>query len=130
MIILNNFQDKVGVSQKERSSIKAALFGPDGVSSADDQIVFDYRLERAEKLWTETCEASGDPKHVQYFEDRLARMLKTNFDTKTQIPWVADLGDWTNNNCESMNHVLKNSVDWQTQPITTLVHNLKKVMCT
>ena len=106
--------------------MKSALFGTDGVSSADDKVVFDYRIRRAEQLWTETC--VQNPKHIKYF-DRVKRMLTTNFDTKSQIPWVADLGDWTNNNCESMNHILKTSVEWHLQPITTLVHNLKKVKC-
>ena len=54
-------------------------------------------------------------------------MLTTNFKTKSEIPWVAELGEWSNNNCESMNHVFKNAVDWHVQPLTTLVHKLKKV---
>ena len=103
------------------------MFGKEGVSAADNRVVFDYRMKKAEYMWRKT---TSDPTHLKYFTDRMVKMLTTNFETKTELKWVADLGDWTNNNCESMNHILKNSTNWKTQPITTLVKSLKKVVKT
>ena len=31
---------------------------------------------------------------------------------------------WTNNNCESLNHVLKQSIDWKSQTVVDLVFTL------
>ena len=104
--------------------MKCLVFGAAGVSSSDDDITFNHRLQKAEDLWRETC---PDPQHVKYFTKRLTPMLKTNFKTMKELPWVAELGDWTNNNCESFNHILKNSTEWQKQPLSTLVRTLKQV---
>ena len=94
------------------------------MSKADEEVIFDYRLEKAEHLWNKIV---SDPKKQRYFTKTLAPKLKTNFETKQRIPWVARLGDVTNNNCESMNGVLKQATEWKTPQISTLVSLLKKV---
>jgi len=35
---------------------------------------------------------------------------------------------WTNNNCESVNHVLKQAIDWKAQPLTDLVNTLHDIV--
>ena len=35
---------------------------------------------------------------------------------------------WTNNNCESINHVLKQSINWKSQPLVDFVQNLKELV--
>ena len=37
---------------------------------------------------------------------------------------------WNNNNCESVNHMLKLAIDWKPQQITNLVHHLRTVVNT
>lgn len=34
---------------------------------------------------------------------------------------------WTNNNCESPNHVLKQSTDWKSKPLTELVNRMQLI---
>ena len=114
----------MGVSGKERKQIVKCLFGPEGVMSSDEELIFGYRLEKARELWASL--ASND-KQVSYFERVLEPKLRTNFRTKIKMPWVADLGNWTNNNSESMNSVLKQMVEWKSQDLTTLVGLIKKV---
>ena len=33
---------------------------------------------------------------------------------------------WTNNNCESLNHVLKQTIDWKSQPLMDLIESVKE----
>ena len=120
-------QDEVGVNRNERAALKKSLYGSEGVSSSEDKVVFEHRLQQLEDLWIAACETVNKPNKLQYFQGRLKRMLTNNFETKSDIPWVAELGDWCNNNCESMNHVLKNATEWHLQPLSTLVTKLKKV---
>ncbi|KAG1665080.1 hypothetical protein GQR58_019554 [Nymphon striatum] len=115
--------NKVGVSKKDRSAIIRSIFGPDGVTSADEQIIFDYRLNQTKQLYRETA-----PDFDKYFTDQLTPLQTSNFNTKTDRPWTATLGNWTNNNCESMNAVLKHVAEWKSQPLTTLVNKLHKVV--
>ena len=119
-------KDKTGVCQKDRRQLTKLLFEPEGVSHADEEVIFEYRLGKAEELWRDLV---TDPKQIPYFQKELVPKLKTNFETKQKIPWVADLGNWTNNNCESINSVLKQLVEWKSQSLPTLVSLLKKV-CT
>jgi hypothetical protein len=38
---------------------------------------------------------------------------------------IANAPRWTNNNAESLNHVLKSAVQWRAQPIGDLIHTIK-----
>ena len=33
---------------------------------------------------------------------------------------------WTNNNCESLNHILKQTFDWKSQPLMDLIESVKE----
>ena len=44
-------------------------------------------------------------------------MLKT----KRKDPEVVSQSDWTNNNCESVNHVLKQAIDWKSKPLLDFI---------
>ena len=59
---------------------------------------------------------------MKYFRDRLRPQLKS----KVNDPALCDKvdGHWTNNNCESVNHVLKQAIDWKSKPLTDLVTTL------
>ena len=105
--------------------MKSAVFGDGGVSEAQDTNSFDHLAKKADDLWQELC---TEPANSNYFMNRMVPLLRTNMETKRAIPWVEELGDWTNNNCESINHKLKLSVDWKKQPLSNLVKALKKVI--
>ena len=105
-IYLSFSQDTVGVSRKDRKIIKQSIFGAEGVTKSDEKTIFDYRLTKTAELWRKTTNDDDE-----YFDGRISTILRFNFETQEKVPWVRDLGDWTNNNCESLNHVLKNAVE-------------------
>ena len=97
------------------------ISGSGGLSSSSNDLVFDIRK----------CEISDfiqqhTPSFTHYFNN-LAAMIKENIDISTHAN--IDM-NWTNNNSESINHVLKQSINWKPKPVTELVdeiHNLVKM---
>ena len=58
-------------------------------------------------------------KFMLYFRKRLKENLKT--DVNEPVRKMVISREWTNNNCESINHVLKQAIDWKSKPLLELV---------
>jgi len=56
----------------------------------------------------------------QYFDGRVLQLLRDNC--------AAGKGTWTNNNCESMNHVLKQTVQWRRNQLPDLIDKLRSLV--
>ena len=56
--------------------------------------------------------------------------MKEPLKTKVNEPVRKNMisADWTNNNCESINHVLKQAVDWKSKSLVELVSILEKLV--
>ncbi|MDY6930033.1 MAG: hypothetical protein SWN10_23530, partial [Pseudomonadota bacterium] len=109
---------KVGMSDEAKKPLLAAIFGDMGVTAATSRTVFDERLAHAKVLASRS--AFGP-----YFEKRITEMLLHNFIVSQRADFPSSAGArWTNNNCESANHVLKVAIDWKPQPLYDLVQRL------
>ena len=62
-------------------------------------------------------------KFTKYFTGRLKTLLKTKVNEPVRKDMVSQ--NWTNNNCESLNHVLKQAIDWRSKPLVPLVEKLQ-----
>ena len=94
----------------------AGIFGPSGLTSCTDDISYDEVLRQ---LRRDTLPAV--PRELQsYFTDKLEPLLKFNVD--------ASCGQWTNNACESINHVLKQRQQWKRHMLPDLVENLRSLI--
>ena len=102
------------VSKKQRVNLLDKIFGQDGLIDADDTICYD---EQVREIETEMTEVSS--KFLAYFQKRLIPALKEKVNDPQRQNKV--IQHWTNNNCESMNHVLKQTVDWKSKPLPELV---------
>ena len=94
------------------------IFGADGIINAHDSICFDEKCQELESF----CE-DKTRKFVSYFQKRLKKLLKHKVNEPVQKRLVS--AGWTNNNSESINHVLKLSVDWKSRSLMSLIENLK-----
>jgi len=76
--------------------------------------------------WKKNLQRSS--KFYRYYQMK----LKTNIKEKVQVPFfIGDLQKlWTNNNSESLNHVLKQAIDWKSQPLLDIVNILTKIIKT
>ena len=123
----NNFDDylknSVGLKKTERSEfLNKYIFGPSGLLAADDSLIFDERADSIEQLIERKF-----PPFKKYFRSRVIPLLKENVFRVAKNSNVTM--DWANNNCESVNHVLKELIDWKPQAahqlVTTLIQHTK-----
>ena len=110
------------VTLTDRNSLLDMIFGDKGIVASDDSICFEAKCD----LFEGHC-AGISQSFLRYFQSRLRPQLKA----KVVDPCHKEVTDgrWTNNNCESVNHILKQAIDWKSKPLTDLVeilHNLVK----
>ena len=96
-----------------RIKVMEACFGPKGLARCTDVISFDAALQQLKN-----SELPNAPKDfIDYFERRTIGLLRDNV--------TAGRAGWTNNNCESINHVLKQSIQWRSQQLPELISTLR-----
>ena len=94
-------------------------FGDDGLMDVDNSICFDVKSEAIE----EKCKAISS-KCQKYIKN----ILKDQW--KAEVPNGYFNKNWTNNNSESLNRVLKQAIDWQSKPLLDLVNTLTVIIDT
>lgn len=114
-------RDKAGVSANDRNTLVSSIFGAHGMTSADSVVIYEERQEHTHELIRELA-----PDFMDYYERRVLPLLTENIHTVWKNDHVEP--NWTNNNCESMNNVLKMAVNWTPQNIPTLIDSLHKVV--
>ncbi|XP_052249452.1 uncharacterized protein LOC127857125 [Dreissena polymorpha] len=109
------------INKQLRNEILDTIYGDDGIIHAYDDICFDHRCDRLEQQLT-----GVSSKFLDYFKSKLKPQLREFVNRPNRLDLVDD--NWTNNNCESINHVLKQSIDWKTKPLTELVDTLRSIV--
>ena len=109
------------VDKKEKDKIMDMVFGEYGIINADDTICFEEQCNEFQSY----CE-NVTQNFQSYFQKRLKEQLKTKVSEPVRKNMIS--ADWTNNNCESMNHVLKLAVDWKSKSLVELVSILEKLV--
>ena len=118
--VVNYMKNDAGVPQKVRQRIADKIFGDDGLSSADDSAVFDKRSSAALK------EAKQFPIFVSYFNKKLSPVLKNYVMNPVILHNIAR--NWTNNNCESLNHIMKLDARWKTGNTSRMIELLHEMV--
>ena len=98
----------------ERQEILEHIFGENSLINADNAICYQVMSEQRERDLTLIS-----TKFLKYFTDRLQPAIRTKANQPERYDLIDD--NWTNNNCESINHVLKQLMDWKSQSLTTLM---------
>ena len=103
------------VDKSDRNMILDKIFGDGGIIDADDTVCFEEKCEEVE-----TLSHSISQTFLRYFQKR----LRDNLQKKRADPNVLIEADkhWTNNNCESLNHVLKQAIEWKSKPLTDFIN--------
>ena len=98
----------VGIGLNDRKQMMPNIFGQTGIVSADDTVCFEERCSEFEQQYSSTSEP---------FLEYVRRQLKANLQHKVNEPSrKAPLcHKWMNNKCESINHILKQIVNWKTE---------------
>ena len=96
--------------------LMSKVFGPSGLTSCQDTIVYD------DVLCSITLSVLPElPLTVKaYVDTKLEPMLRCNM--------TAGCAGWTNNACESINHVLKLRMPWHRSMLPGLCKNLQSLV--
>jgi hypothetical protein len=117
-----NLASKVGVNDKQKSEISQEIFGPSGLIASKDLDEFDQKTIALVIKLGEVSEWLAS--HVEH---RVApNIQKYVVAPRLQHPWLP-VG-WTNNNCESVNHVFKMVTKWKTHKMPELIKKLYSVV--
>jgi len=104
----------VGRQSDERRAINSAIFGSDGLTSCDDVIFFDDKVKHICTDILSNCPTAM----LQYFGSCVHSLLRDNVVTRR----------WTNNNCKSINHVIKQYTQWRPQQLPDLINKLRDLV--
>lgn len=108
------------IDKVDRNSFLEDIFEDNGLIHADDVICYEAKWEEIEE------KSKGiSAKFHRYCVNKLKNTMLQVWEEHA-LPGNLN-NNWTNNNCESLNHVLKRSVDWKSKPLLDLVTILKDI---
>jgi len=119
---VRHYLTRVGVAQDLREKLIAMLFGASGAASSGDEQTLENKL--AEVLQTVRM-ANLDV--TEYLQDKTFPKIASNCRLMWQQTWLGR-HMWNNNNCESVNHILKMVIDWKPQRVRSLVEHIRDVV--
>jgi len=103
----------------KRTDLRRALingvFGDSGLVKCTDYISFDESVTKFESVLQKAPVPVRD-----YVEQQVLPTLRANL--------VSGHPGWTNNNCESINHVIKEYVQWRPQQLPDLIQKLRELV--
>jgi len=120
--IVDYMCNKCGVQQLVHNQLVAKMFDDSGLINADDSVAYGHA---AEALATE-CESVSATLavHFRRYVEPALRMFV--FEPRQQHPWVSRR--WNNNAAESVNHLLKLSIEWHPRRLSEFVDRLYNVV--
>ena len=101
---VRDYMTKIGVPASDKSEITHLLFGPSGLAASDTVEEFNLRLLDMNMKLRQTTVSD---KLVTYLQSKVCPKLLNNIEVSVSgCTENVNLKLWTNNNCESTNHVL------------------------
>ena len=120
--VRRHLQHKVGVSDKLKNEIVSLIFGKDGLTNAKDLIEFDLKCLSLSNTFLDTA-----PNFVPYFDNSLVpRVREYIYKPRISNDWIPL--NWTNNNCESMNNIIKLSTNWKALKLPDLIEKMYSIV--
>ena len=113
-------QNNVGMEKGLRETVMDKIFGAQGITDANCTVDFETKSENLKTFL--------DEKH-QRFEQYFSKHLKDRLQQYVVEPCMVEptKRNWTNNNAESINNILKLSVDWKPQGVKEMIEKIYKV---
>ncbi|RDH83421.1 MAG: hypothetical protein DIZ80_08245, partial [endosymbiont of Galathealinum brachiosum] len=112
---------KVGVNDKTAAKIINDIFGKKGLVNSDDAHSFNLAA-----VHLDACYHSQTPAFSKYFSNKLLPQLREYVHLpKLNNKWLPL--KWTNNNCESINHILKLTANWKCAKLPDLIDKLHAI---
>ena len=123
----NNFEDylrnKVGLPSHDRYRLSTMVFGEKGVVAAEDSHEYEAKVACLHRAVQDLPIGDGKNMLVRYLNNKFLPVVLDRVVVPNQRLGLGT--KWTTNNCESINHVLKQVVNWKPQPRPQLVEKLR-----
>ena len=118
----NDFLNKsISIQTPIKKELKLMLFGADGLANSKDQADFEENEKRIYKFIENLSEASE--------KSYLYKLIKTIYRNVAYPNWKIDKKKlFTNNNAESLNHVIKRAVNWNVKGIRELIEIIEDLV--
>ena len=116
----------VGVPKSDRNTILDAIYGQNGLLEKTDIDTYNYKLEKLKTTIRSKDATAGEKKFMPYFEKKLLPLLEEHVIGPVRRGKIAST--WTNNNCESANHVLKTAIQSKMQDLPKIIDTLYKIV--
>ena len=112
----------IGVPKNLLERLLLLLFAADGLAGSGDEHSVDNKTAEIMQFIRQNNIDAAD-----YIHDRIIPKIVNNCQLKWSESWLGQ-HQWTNNNCESANHVLKMEIDWKPARLTDLVDHLRDLV--
>ena len=119
---VRHYLTKTGVEQDMREKLIAMLFGTGGATSAGDEKTLEDQLA---EVMQEVRMANSDI--TDYLQDKVFLKITSNCNLMWQERWLGQQM-WSNNNCETINHLLKVAIDCKPQRVRALVEHIRDIV--
>ena len=120
--VRRHLQKKVGVPEKTRNEVISLIFGKAGLVNCKDQVDFELTCLSLSNKFLEIT-----PNFVSYFENSLVQRIRDYvFNPRMSTSWIPL--NWTNNNCESLNNILKLSTNWKILKLPDLIEKMHSIV--
>ncbi|XP_076062750.1 uncharacterized protein LOC143037941 [Oratosquilla oratoria] len=113
--------DAESTERSEKTRAVNEIFGKNGLLTMNDSDEFDERSLRMCQIFDKDL-----PQFAKYFSDKLVPALRSHLlqpQRNHNLPFK-----WTNNNSESMNHILKLQTNWKTRKFTDLIDRIYDIV--
>jgi len=119
---INYMRNKCGIQQASRTCLVGKLFGEgNGLLYANDFVTYKQQAD----AFAAECKMVS-PQLEQHFTRHVEPAVRAYvLEPSQRHGWLQRR--WTNNACESVNHMLKLSIDWRPRRLPELVECLHKV---
>lgn len=117
-------EDKVGLPMKDRQEILNKIFGDDGIVSARDIDTYTTRVTRLRDMVD--AKDKNEKKFRPYLDEKLLPLLEKHVIEPARKGKVTT--NWTNNNSESVNHVIKSATNWKLQDLPKFISTLENII--
>ena len=113
--------DKIGMPRDQRQKLVKHIFSPCGIVATSNNYV-----ELEDKFLP--LIDSIDNAQIKVLLERLSPLMIENAKALDRPGLCLDNALWTNNNCESINHVLKQACSWRSLKLVDLILKLHMVV--
>ena len=118
-------EDTVGFPIKERKHVLDAIFGENGLTSSTDVDMFHKRLERIHNYLLARELPNSEKTFRQYLDQRLVPRIHNHVVDPILKGKVQP--NWTSNNCESADHILKLATQWRQKSMPDLILQMHSI---